>query len=156
MRSKPLVSHYFDFWFFESYADGAGTKKAKCVGRDNKTGCRDWFKTFWAKNPPVYDYSDWFPPRYQVFGTHRVPISSTNKHIETWVFDEGKDFWNTTCGPWRRWYDKGGWIITPKNERVCSNFYDKNPFVFLTDNGTEQLRQNSTVLHEIERALYKK
>jgi hypothetical protein len=151
-RNETTVSHYFDFWFFESESDDVGRKKAKCVGR-NKIGCNEWYRMFFARPAPIYEYSDWFPPRYQVFGTHRVPISSTNKPIEMFPFDNGKDFWNTTCGPSRHWKAaKRKWIEATPQERVCSKFYDKNPFVFLKGDGSEQLRQGSTVLHETPRA----
>ena len=156
ISNETNISHYFDFWFFDSYTNGAGEKQAECVGR-HKTGCSEWYQMFWARSAPAYKYSDWFPPRYQVFGTHRVPVSSTNRPIEMFHFHNGKDFWNTTCGPSRRWEESHSeWIQALPQERVCSNFYDKNPFVFLTGHGTEQLRQGSTVLHETPRASHKK
>ena len=177
------LSHYFDFWLFESSfvavvdqhptgtitstststtgrprsrssisSSTIGRNQTKCVGFDKK-GCDAFFRNFFLRNAPVYQTSDWFPPRYQVFGTHRVPIPATDKAIEMIPFDEGGvGFWNTTCGPSRRWYpDIRKFVNVKKEERVCSNFYDNHPFVFLKDDGTEQLRQGSTVLHEAPR-----
>eukprot|EP00979_Chaetoceros_neogracilis_P007744 scaffold1658_cov248-Chaetoceros_neogracile.AAC.3 len=68
-------------------------------------------------------------------------------------FDNGKDFWNTTFGPSRhRKAAKRKWIEGTPQEIACSKFYDENPFVFLKGDGSEHLRQGSTVLHEAPRA----
>jgi hypothetical protein len=139
---------YIDIWMFKNNA----SNKTACVGHQQpKKSCATWYRNFHAKRPPIYAYDAWFPFRTVLFGTERVPIPATNVPIETFHFDDrGPNFWNTTCGPDRRWNEtKAKWVKVDMNERKCSDKYDIHPFVFLKEGGIEQLRQGSVVIHEV-------
>ena len=91
----------------------------------------------------------WFPLRTELFCIERVSIPATNIPIESFHFDAGwPNFWNMTCGPSRRW-DGKRWVNVDMKELTCSDNYDGYPFVFLKDDWVEQLRQGSTVIHEV-------
>ena len=138
-------SHYFYFWLFDDRYKGNLTI---CAGHSG-TGCAKWYKHFHAKMPPVFNREDFFPLKYQVFGSHKVPIPSTSAELDTWQYSAETEHWNTTCGAHRVWDSKiTRWKKVPKEERQCSFLYEKFPFVFKIADGREQLRQGSTVLHE--------
>jgi hypothetical protein len=90
-------------------------------------------------------------PTHQVFGTHRVPIPRTSAELETWEYAGDTEHWNTTCGGHKKWdYSLEQYVPIPKEERNCTLFYDKYPFVFKTGEHTEELRQGGVVLHRSE------
>ena len=138
---------YIDVWMFKV---SASQKYATCVGHQLRTkSCLKWYRHFHDEKPPTYLYNSWFPFRTEYFGTERVPIPATNKPIESLHFDDkGPNFWNITCGPDRRWNGEK-WVKVDMKERKCSDKYETYPFVFLKENGVEQLRQGSVVLHEL-------
>jgi hypothetical protein len=142
-----VLQTYIDIWMF----DVSGTE-ITCVGHQqvNKS-CRTWYKMFHATLPPVYSYDAWLPFRTALFGTERVPVPATNKPIESFHFDDkGPNFWNTTCGPDRRWNETlAKWLKVDMKERKCSDKYETYPFVFLKEGGFEQLRQGAIVIHEV-------
>jgi len=63
-----VFSQYFDFWLFDGNFKG---NKVRCIGLQSK-GCSDWYLYFHAKPTPEFSRSSYFPPLYQVFGTHKV------------------------------------------------------------------------------------
>jgi len=67
---KLGYSHYFDFWLLDDHFRG---DKVKCIGL--RKGCDKWYRRYQRSNPPVFDRSSYFPPLYQVFGTHKVLLS---------------------------------------------------------------------------------
>mmetsp|Transcript_906 Transcript_906/g.1478 ORF Transcript_906/g.1478 Transcript_906/m.1478 type:complete len:426 (+) Transcript_906:74-1351(+) len=139
---------YIDVWMFKNDASNQTT----CVGHQlPQKSCKTWYKNFHAKPPPIYRYNAWFPFRTELFGTERVPIPATNIPIESFHFDDrGPNFWNTTCGPDRRWNEKiERWVKVDMLERQCKDKYNLHPFVFKKENGIEQLRQGSVVIHEV-------
>lgn len=138
---------YIDVWMFNN---DAANQRTTCVGHQlPKKSCATWYRHFHAKRPPIYRYDAWFPFRTELFGTERVPIPATNIPIESFHFDNrGPNFWNTTCGPHRRW-NGTKWLKVDMKERKCSDKYDMYPFVFLQEGGIEQLRQGSVVIHEV-------
>ena len=139
---------YIDLWMFKDFE----SEKVMCVGHQlPQKSCARWYKWFHAKKPPIYRYDAWFPFRTEMFGTERVPIPATNIPIESFHFDNrGPNFWNTTCGPSRRWNEtKESWTKVDMSERKCSDKYNIYPFVFKKKNGVEQLRQGSVVIHEV-------
>ena len=150
--SKDLQT-YIDLWIFKNDASNQTT----CVGHQQpKKSCKTWYSWFHAKPPPIYRYDSWFPFRTELFGTERVPIPATNIPIESFHFDDrGPNFWNTTCGPERRW-NGSKWLKVEMKERKCSDKYETYPFVFLKEDGNEQLRQGAVVIHEVAGALNRK
>ena len=184
---------YIDFWLFDHVIDrtnnnnsnnnnNIGSKneqQVQCVGRKQnhiikikgrplvqhiKGGCYEWYKTFHAKSPPIFTRSDYFPPIYEIFGTHYVPIPHTSKELETFQYSAiqsmGNEHWNGTCGPHRRWTTKKslglgtstveGWVKIPLELRSCEILYaDVYPFVFKKENDEEieELRQGDVVIH---------
>ena len=143
-------SHYLDVWLFERRDDGV----VRCVGR-RPHRCAAWYGTFFGRRPPEFREGDFFPPRARPFGTHLVPVPARSAELETWQFDgEG---WNATCGAHRRWgsaeqFGVGpsthvGWIRIPREMRACSSVYDRYPFVFVREDGSEELRQGGTVIY---------
>mmetsp|Transcript_18289 Transcript_18289/g.27542 ORF Transcript_18289/g.27542 Transcript_18289/m.27542 type:complete len:366 (+) Transcript_18289:241-1338(+) len=139
---------YIDVWMFKNVAS-----QTRCVGHQlPDKSCKRWYRDFHDKPPPIYRYDDWFPFRTELFGTERVPIPATNIPIESFHFDDrGPNFWNKTCGPDRRWWEKGQkWLQVDMRERKCSHKYNAYPFVFKKENGIEQLRQGSVVIHEVD------
>lgn len=97
----------------------------------------------------IHNHNNFVMQYTQVFGTHKVPIPSTSKELETFMYAGDKEHWNTTCGSHRKWSDsKRRWVTVPQRERQCSNFYEKFPFVFSMAGSEEELRQGTTVLHE--------
>ncbi len=146
-KTKDFLT-YIDVWMFKNNE----SKNVTCVGHQlPDKSCTKFYKHFYAKLPPIYRYDAWFPFRTELFGTERVPIPATNIPIESFHFDDsGPNFWNTTCGPHRRWNEtKSRWIMVNMSERKCSDKYDLYPFVFKKENGIEQLRQGSVVIHEV-------
>ena len=112
------------------------------------TGCEYWYIQYHGKTPPIYTYNDYFPPLYQVFGTHKVPIPRTSIEIETFQYGNEKD-WNVTCGGYRTWNGEQ-WVNVGKEKRRCYSLYDIHPFVFKTGGGgscTEELRIGNDVMH---------
>ncbi len=139
--SYSYSSHYFDFWLF--HQDGAN--QIQCVGT-NGNGCLKWYDWYHGHGTrPTFSKSDFFPPKYQVFGTHKVPIPSRPTDLETAQYGKEKD-WNTICGGHRHWTGSQ-WATVPKKDRLCERLYDKYPFVFQGDNGVEVLRQGSVTMH---------
>eukprot|EP00581_Thalassiosira_minuscula_P018292 CAMPEP_0183719798 /NCGR_PEP_ID=MMETSP0737-20130205/12593_1 /TAXON_ID=385413 /ORGANISM="Thalassiosira miniscula, Strain CCMP1093" /LENGTH=460 /DNA_ID=CAMNT_0025949551 /DNA_START=213 /DNA_END=1595 /DNA_ORIENTATION=- len=151
------LKYYIEFWLFGNVGNDRGQfypNKVWCVGREprskrnrGKTGCSRSYIHYAGVYPPKFDHEDYFPPVYQVFGSHKVPIPRTSKELET--FDYNEENWNTTCGS-HRGYDSESqrWVNVPEEERKCSNLYDKYPFVFKTENGMEELRQGEVVIHK--------
>ena len=84
-----------------------------------------------------------------MFGSHRVPIPRTSKELETFDYNIAEEHWNTTCGSHRVWAENK-WEQVPKDGRECSRLYDKYPFVFKAENGTEELRQGDFIIHRSE------
>jgi len=150
---------YIDFWLFDYIGpnNNNNADQIQCIGR-KIPGCSKWYKTFHLKTPPIFKKSDFFPPIYEIFGTHYVPIPNTSKELET--FQYSSEHWNTTCGPHRRWANekalglgnktKDGWIKIPRRERNCEILYDLYPFVFKKDEdgNEEELRQGGTIIHQ--------
>ena len=147
--TKELLT-YIDVWMFKNDASGNTTT---CVGHQlPKKSCKTWYLNFKAKPPPIYKHDEWVPFRTQLFGTERVPVPATNIPIEISDFDDrgGPGLWNTTCGPHRRWNaERKRWDKVDMIERKCEDKYDAYPFVFKKENGIEQLRQGSVVIHEV-------
>eukprot|EP00573_Skeletonema_grethae_P011067 CAMPEP_0201698860 /NCGR_PEP_ID=MMETSP0578-20130828/21218_1 /ASSEMBLY_ACC=CAM_ASM_000663 /TAXON_ID=267565 /ORGANISM="Skeletonema grethea, Strain CCMP 1804" /LENGTH=344 /DNA_ID=CAMNT_0048185495 /DNA_START=202 /DNA_END=1236 /DNA_ORIENTATION=- len=150
-KTKTFLT-YIDVWMFKNIE----SKELTCVGHQlPDKSCERWYKNFHARLPPVYPYDAWFPVRTELFGTERVPIPATNIPIESRDFEYNADgdrpnFWNTTCGPHRRWNEtESRWIEVDMSERKCSDKYSVYPFVFKMENGIEQLRQGSVVIHEV-------
>mmetsp|Transcript_11286 Transcript_11286/g.20692 ORF Transcript_11286/g.20692 Transcript_11286/m.20692 type:complete len:400 (+) Transcript_11286:41-1240(+) len=132
------LSHYFDFWLFEQHKKGE-KEEVQCVGNQDDKGCADWYQRFHKpeRQPPIFPSNNWFPPRYQMFGTHKVPIPNTSGDID--IHYSG-GHWNTYCGDQKKNH--------PNSERLCSNFYGDYPFVFIKNDMTEELRQGSIILHQ--------
>jgi len=154
MIQEHDFSHYIDFWLIDDNYNNE--HKVKCIGhklstprptggRLAKTGCEYWYIQYHGKSPPIYQYSDYFPPLYQVFGTHKVPIPRTSLEIETFQYGNEKD-WNVTCGGYRTWNGEE-WVGVPKEKRRCYSLYDMHPFVFKTGDCTEELRIGNDVMH---------
>lgn len=149
-------SHYFDFWLFEHREEKKenpnviATSVVQCMGWDHEEctgcesrnvspGCSDWYRRYRGeKMAPIFAMEDWFPPRYEMFGTHKVPIPNASNDLA--VHYRG-GLWDEYCGDHR----KG----RPDSERLCSKRYGDYPFVFLRpESGIEELRQGGVVLHE--------
>jgi len=154
MIQEHDFSHYIDFWLIDDNYNNE--HKIKCIGhqlleplptggRLANTGCEYWYIEYHGKQPPIYTYSDYFPPLYQIFGTHKVPIPQTSLEIETFQYGNEKD-WNVTCGGYRTWNGEQ-WVGVPKEKRRCYSLYDMHPFVFKTGDCTEELRIGNDVMH---------
>lgn len=132
------ISHYIDVWLFDDkQRDSFYRKVVKCLGwhGENASGCETWYKIHFRRLRlqvvPVFKRQDYFPPSYQVFGTHKVPIPAKSTELETFQYT---GHWNKTCG-------------MKKNANVCHRLYDKYPFVFKVGDGLEELRQGGVVIH---------
>ena len=81
------LTFYFDFWLFDDKYHG---DKIRCTGR-KRTGCQKWYNAVYRgkKSAPVFARRDYFPPVFQVFGTHRVPI-----RVESWKPSNTRVIWN--------------------------------------------------------------
>ena len=136
------LSHYYDFWMFRELDN-----QVQCIGFDPKEcgsvcaknnilpGCSDWYHRFkGGAMAPLFTYEQWFPPRYQVFGTHKVPVPNSNRDLDIQYKEGGP--WDIYCG--------GG---QKNSERLCSKKYEDYPFVFSSAR-LEELRQGSNVLHQ--------
>jgi len=135
MMEEAGFPYYIDFWLFDN---DDGGNNIRCIGR-GKTGCQTWYERF-RKMPPTFKRSDYFPPKLQVFGSHKVPIPAKSSELETFEYEGSTEHWNTTCGA-----KKG--LNLKKKKRRCSLLYDKYPFVFSLENGFEELRQGGVVIH---------
>jgi len=157
---KTLFEDYFYFSLFTKDYQG---DKVKCVGRQNEIrdgkkkwtdGCERWYGIH-NSTAPVLERDDFFPPFYQLFGSHQVPIPAKSSEIEVWNYgavDTFNDHWNLSCGFYQNFHKNSSeWVSRPFEERDCSKKYENYPFVFLKGNGVEQLRQGSVLLHETKR-----
>jgi len=154
---------------------GIGGDKVTCIGRKKaiqgqgertwSNGCERWFSVIHNMTPPVFHKDDFFPPFYQMFGSHKVPIPAKSSEIEslqymdvppTDINNQSQDHWNISCGWHQNWKKKykdrpepHHWVYRPFRLRDCSKKYNQYPFVFLKDGGcVEQLRNGAVVLHE--------
>mmetsp|Transcript_5559 Transcript_5559/g.12116 ORF Transcript_5559/g.12116 Transcript_5559/m.12116 type:complete len:389 (-) Transcript_5559:3579-4745(-) len=143
-------SHYFDFWLFEHREEKEkSTAVVQCMGWNHNEckgckhhnvspGCSDWYRRYHGKkHAPIFSMDDWFPPKHEMFGTHRVPIPNASNDL-TVHYHGG--IWDKYCGNYK--------IGRPDSERLCSKRFGDYPFVFLQpESGTEELRQGAVVLH---------
>lgn len=144
-RKDPYdMRYYIDFWLFDDKFEG---DHVRCTGHNKnatKNGCQKWYDHVFAHAAPVFERDDYFPPAYQVFGSHKLPIPAKSSELETFEFRGDTEHWNTTCGS-HRWV--GRFINKPKALRKCTPFYKKYPFVFKVGDSLEELRQGGAVLH---------
>lgn len=150
MLEEHGFRYYIDFWLFNDKFEG---DKIQCTGRKQpksktKTGCQIWYDTYFVRRAPIFEREDYFPPVYQVFGSHKVPIPAKSTDLEGWQYRGETEHWNTTCGGHRNWdFNLTRFVDLPKEKRVCSRLYDERPFVFKVGNCLEELRQGGVVLH---------
>ncbi|GFH57539.1 hypothetical protein CTEN210_14015 [Chaetoceros tenuissimus] len=146
MTLEHNFTHYIDFWMYDDMYAGS---KVTCVGRNTiNKGCKEWYHNFMGFSPPIFERHDYFPPQFQVFGSHKVPIPAKSTELETRMYKGSSEHWNTTCGSHRQWDDKlVKWVQIPKEKRKCSDLYNKYLFVFVMADGSEVLRQGDEVIH---------